>query len=396
MTLQEEMQEKIKILHDSKIKVCIAVTGGGAGLQNLISQVPGASATLLECFFPYSKEAMVEFLGFEPEKFASEETALFIAAKAWRKATAILAKQGKDTRDAVGIGVTAAIATNRLLRNEHRVFVAARTAKEFFVVKIVFPKKEDGSSELGRILEGELCDIFALNMIFHCAGIEQLSIPNFSLQGDIALGSLERGKILQIRKVEENIQINPGSHFFIKKNGQQEDLKTLDPSKHVLFEGSFNPLHFGHEFIEKEVKMRTGKEVVYVITNSHPVKGPVPQEDLLARVGQFHFLAPVLVTDNLKLFLDKVNAFPGFTFTIGIDTLERIIDPQYYEISVEDILEIFLKKDAHFLVVVRKGEQGLITLDSTLRNIPERFKGMFAQLSTVADVSSTSLREKMK
>ena len=368
------IEEKIAALHAEKTKVCLVCTGAGAGCQNLLSQVPGASGTILESSFPYSKEALTDFLGFEPEKFASEETALRMAAKAWRRATEIVARQGGDVRDAVGIGATAVIATNRALRGEHRIFIAARTERQFYVAHVGFAKNKDNLSVLGRIREGKLCDLLTLNMILYCAGVDQLLIPKKALYGEDICG---RGPKVILRP---QIVV------------QDPQTLSLDQSKHVLFEGSFNPLHFGHERIAKEVEALTGKKVVYVITNNHPDKGGIGEDELRKRLDQFEYLAPVLATDGLRLYVDKVKAYPGFSFIIGADTLRRILDPKY-GVSAEGVLNTFKECRAHFFVANRPVEEGTVTLDALLRDvIPLQFHGMFTQIATMAKISSTTIR----
>ena len=55
------------------------------GLSWLLS-VPGASGTVLEAVVPYSRAAMVDFLGAEPPKYVAAETAVQMAMQAYRRA----------------------------------------------------------------------------------------------------------------------------------------------------------------------------------------------------------------------------------------------------------------------------------------------------------------------
>jgi nicotinamide mononucleotide (NMN) deamidase PncC len=374
----ETIEDKIAALHAGKLKVCLVCTGAGAGTQNLIAQVPGASNTLLECLFPYSKESLSDFLGAEPEKFASEETAMKMAARAWRRGQELVVRQGGDVRDAVGVAVTAVIATSRPLHGEHRVYIAARTEEEFFISHVVFAKREDGLSALGRKREGELCDILTLNMLLRLAGIEPVIVPE-----DITFSPCQ---------VENQLEIDEAKHCFIEEDGVIADLSSLDLDDHLLFAGSFNPLHFGHEKIAAEVESLTGKRVVYMITNSHPDKGGVGSKELLGRVAQFQYLAPVLVTNNLPLYLDKARTFPGFGFIIGADTLSRLIDPKYYTTTVGEMLGELQDLGVHFYVAGRHEGGEIMNLNTLRDTIPSPFWGLFTQLTTVIEVSSTTIR----
>jgi len=388
--MTEKIEEKIALLHASKTKVCLVAAGAGAGCQNLISKVPGASATLLACFFPYSREALTDFIGFEPERSASEETSLRMAARAWRIGAEIATKQGEDPSCVIGLGVTAVIATNRPLKGDHRVYISVRAREGFLVSQIVFAKKEDGLSFLGRTHEGELCDILSLNMILHSAGIEQVSLPNIALTGDLI--RTDRGIIISPRKIERNVEISSEGHTFIEADGVRTGLKFLDSEKHILFWGSFNPFHFGHERIAKEAEARVGKKVVYGITNNHPVKGKVCREEILARINQFQYLAPVLVANDIQLYVEKVKAFRGFTFIIGADVLEMILDVRYYRIPVREVLREFSKHGTRFFVANRHCGNEFVSFNELRKNIPVRFRGMFEQLSSVIDISSTKIR----
>jgi phosphopantetheine adenylyltransferase len=359
------IEERISALHATEAMVYLVCTGAGAGVQNLIAEVPGASATILECRFPYSGAALAEFLGEMPTRFASQETALRMAAVARRRGVKLAIQGSKNPEHVLGIGVTAAIATNRIMRGEHRVFVAVCGSKGFFITHAVFGKKPDGTSVLGRLREGELCDLLALNAILICAGVEPIDLPEHSLQ---------------IRKCGW------------EKDGGRVAVPDLDPDKIILFPGSFNPLHFGHEAMAQAAGELAGKRIVYLMNLGHPDKGTLGEAEVAERLLQFNWLAPIIVTHGQDLYVEKARAFQGFTFVVGADTLERILDPKY-GVPTDAALREFAACHTRFMVASRRMGERTVSLPEILRKIPCEYRDMFEALPVAIDVSSSEIRK---
>lgn len=116
-SMEPDVLAAVQAIHSSPTKAVFAVTGGGAqarrtllvlahvrqsthrdlpvcwtlswwchqGVSWLLS-VPGASGTVLEAVVPYSRRALADFLGREPVKFVSEDTARDLALHAYRRA----------------------------------------------------------------------------------------------------------------------------------------------------------------------------------------------------------------------------------------------------------------------------------------------------------------------
>jgi hypothetical protein len=115
--------------------------------------VPGASSTVLEVNVPYSRNSLLELLGQvsgfryghwtaaapitvsptpdtpcaprmqEPSQYCSRETALDLAKAAFQRAAA-LSSFGAPI---IGLGATAALASEPPKRGDHRVYIAAHT-----------------------------------------------------------------------------------------------------------------------------------------------------------------------------------------------------------------------------------------------------------------------------
>ena len=78
--------ELVKLIHDTPVRLVLAVTGGGSGAIGGLLGVPGASRTVLEAVVPYCAAAMVDWLGGRPDQFCAEPTARAMAMAAYRRA----------------------------------------------------------------------------------------------------------------------------------------------------------------------------------------------------------------------------------------------------------------------------------------------------------------------
>src|SRR6478735_4176453 len=101
---------------EKNTRIFIAVTGAGAGAQNRIWSVPGCSKYFAGAMFPYGCDQTDELLGFKPDKYVSENTALDLAMASYLRAW------DKDGCDAIGIGLSASVASTAQHRGEHEIF----------------------------------------------------------------------------------------------------------------------------------------------------------------------------------------------------------------------------------------------------------------------------------
>lgn len=83
------LAEKIKELHASKYKFVIVSSGGGSNAIASLLKVPGASNTVLEAYIPYAKESLDFYLMKKPDFYASKDTSLRMAARAYSAAKKI-------------------------------------------------------------------------------------------------------------------------------------------------------------------------------------------------------------------------------------------------------------------------------------------------------------------
>jgi nicotinamide mononucleotide (NMN) deamidase PncC len=360
----------------------------------MLARVPGASDTILECVVPYSNQALSNFLGFIPDKCASLQTAIDMARESWKRGVRLATQRNVNQANVLGVGITGVVGTNRILKGKHRVYVAAYQQEKCFVVEVEFQKTDSGTSRFGRKVELLQSDYIALNLILFSAGIDQILMSatgmisdDFEFRGDKV--------ILKPRSVSDlKNETVASSHALYLPDGKKAEHTLLTHDKHVLFSGSFNPLHDGHKQIADEVQMVSGKEVVFILCADHPYKGVVPDEDIQRRVQQFAWHAPALVLRRCSLYIEMAEAFPGFSFVLGADTLKRLLDQKYYtEFTVLSMLKRFQELKTRFYVARRDEGAGVFPLSETLKSVPEEFHALFTELSVVNSLSSTQLRK---
>ena len=188
--------EVIHAVHASPTMAVLAVTGGGVLLVSDLLLVPGASRTVLEAVVPYSSTSLAEWLvprgadaapeGAAPAGDAalSEVGAMSVGggavsvgtaarlARAARHRAAALAEDpegGGDPAPLVGLGITAALASDRPKKGDHRAHLAlcGPHAAEPLVVWTVTlakgarsrPAEDRVVADLGLLLLAEGCGL---------------------------------------------------------------------------------------------------------------------------------------------------------------------------------------------------------------------------------------------
>ncbi|MBD3647818.1 MAG: hypothetical protein HUJ31_10285, partial [Pseudomonadales bacterium] len=168
----------------------------------------------------------------------------------------------------------------------------------------------------------------------------------------------------------------------------------------ALFPGSFSPFHQGHEEMIRISSDTLNTDVALEISVFNVDKAPLDYIDMAMRLDSVGGRFPLVFT-HAPTFVEKARLFPGVTFVVGSDTMERIVSPRYYnnnERSRDDAVAEILDLDCRFLVFGRTTESGFVGLDDL--NLPKALREASAAVPESRfriDISSTELRaEKAK
>ena len=369
--------ELIQNIHDSDARAVIAVAGAGTAAISWLLGVAGASRTVLEITVPYASSALTGYVGFEPDQFVSEETALEMARAAYNRALQLR----ESDEPVVGIACTATIATDRPKRGEHRCHIAAWNGSGQRTYSLTFIK---GLRD--RAGEDEIASKLVLRALADSAGVEfnahlrldySEKVQYSTVQFSDPIGALMASHIGQAVVHADGMQVPD------------------EPFEGCILSGSFNPLHKGHQSLACAASKMTAAPVAYELSVVNVDKPPLEELEVRRRVAQFAGEGSIVLT-HAPVFYEKSELLPGCTFVIGIDTAVRLFDPRYYEGSRSRMLLALQRlemNNSRFLVAGRIDGGAFRTLSDV--NIPSGFESMFAPIPESAfrsDISSTELR----
>ena len=159
------------------------------------------------------------------------------------------------------------------------------------------------------------------------------------------------------------------------------------------------PLHAGHTELAEVASGILGAPVAYELSVTNVDKPPLAVGEIHRRLEQFRGTGTVVLT-RAETFIKKSELFPGCGFTIGWDTVTRLIQPRYYGDSETAMLRALAEiwgRGSRFAVGGRTDDGGAFRSLSDV-NIPDGFRPMFTEISEAdfrRDVSSTTLRQGM-
>jgi hypothetical protein len=375
--MDEAIRATIEAIHAGAHGVVVVCAGGGATAVEWLLAVPGASATVLEALVPYSRAAMTALLGEEPAHATDPEAAEAMAGRAYERAR----RWAEDAeRPVLGVACTAALSTNYAKRGEHRAVVALRDAESVTLHAVTLVK---GARD--RQGEEQTVSRLLLRALAEACGVAAAFETELSPAEPVTVTRLDRASPVA-RLLKGDLQ-----WLVVLPDGQMLPNGRLDAA---LFPGAFNPLHAGHRRLAAVTAEMLRRPVAFELSVENVDKPPLAEAEIRRRLRQFEGVAPVVLT-RAPTFRRKAELFPGATFVIGYDTLERLFAPRYYggENEMQAALDAIRTSGAQFIVAGRRiGEifHGLedFTLPAEMRalfmGVPrERFE---------SDLSSTALR----
>lgn len=354
------------------VSIHVITTGAGAGLQQLLWEVPGSSAYLSGASFPYSEEEQAELLGFMPEHFCSEEAAIDLASAAYMKAYKFNGPRP------VGVGITASVASEKEHRGDHRVHACVMTNDFIRSVSVTLDK---GVGSEQRLNDGKGVD----GLGFHLT-LETI----FDITASPLIKNVQDTSAL----AKERFFLRP----FFTANGKR--LAIMPTNKHVaLMPGAYNPPHEGHLGTAQNVMDEYGRTVVYEVTAEPPHKEALSAQLLLQRAKLLQGYDR-LFTRKEPMYLDKARAYPGIPMVLGADAMVRMLDPKW-GIDLMSMFKEFRKLDTKLLVAGRTVGDKFVTVDDISKDLRLANPHVWGYAQSVMlpiggrfDISSTELRAK--
>lgn len=163
------------------------------------------------------------------------------------------------------------------------------------------------------------------------------------------------------------------------------------PEKLLLYPGSFNPLHAGHEGLLRAAEKISGRGGWLELSVANVDKPPLNLVEVERRLLQLHGRFCAVLT-CAPTFLEKARLFPGAWFALGYDTAVRLLSSDYHA-DISGMLAEFQALETRFVVAGRLYAGRFQSLEHLI--IPKGYEALFIPVPEAlfrADISSTELR----
>lgn len=375
--MDADLLSSIRAIHRSSTMAVVIASGGGAGSLAWLLGTEGASRTLLDVQVPYSAAAMGDLLGGIPDSAVSAAVGEDIARAAYARALELR----PGDAPVVGIGATAAIASDRPKRGSHRCFVASWTDEAATVYGLTFVKglrdRRAEDEAVSRLIVRALAQACGLDAALPVELREEERIDIDTRPHGDPVDELLRGRVA-------SVTVRPDGAMLAD-----------EPFAGGVLAGSFDPFHEGHRALARAAAGILESEVVFELSAYNVDKPPLARAEVDRRVAQFAGLGTVVLT-RAPTFRDKARLFPNCTFVVGWDTAVRLVEPRYYGGDVADMaraLAAMRRLGCRFLVAGRVHD-GVFRSPAEVR-MPEGLEDLLSPIPEAAfryDLSSTELR----
>ena len=324
-------------------QIVAAVTGGGTEFFGELLRHGGASAIFLEGRVPYHPASFVQFAG-ETEKLCSQRAARNLAKSSYLRARELT----NGHPGSMGIGVTAALRKRENEREgrKNHFHVCFFTLTKQYVWSIEITEQGTREDQEAKVANFVLERIY--NFLYGTLRCNSLTVDELNNQGiKAATVSEDFGKSF----VHEN-----GWHY-VPLTTEVAPNENYQP---VVYSGSFNPIHEGHEGIIEWAHANLGRPVYLEMSIGNVDKPSIDYIDATEREKSIRASkAPIagLLYTHRPRFLDKLYMMNNPTFLMGTDTFQRFCDVRYYK-NEQDRIDTFTEFNMYggeFYVFPRPG-----------------------------------------
>lgn len=355
--------------------------------------VTGSSATVRHSSgIKQSRKSMADFLSeMDADGKVNCETALDMSMLCFKEADA-------DMPDglAIGLAVTASCESkDDRIQNGPSVAYLALTmngCSQQRFVEITFERDNRWNKGWTRWSQNQFIVLTALNMLLEAAGLEQEWIdmeklpdgvysPQMKFHRDENRFAIRASRIQAGRRAPHILQQMTGDHprFFSAIGGSTSILP--DPASIVGLPSSIHPITPAHIKMLAIAAKRTGLKPVVMLEMEHPDKGTLSAIDVQHRLYSAFGKGNVILTKGYPLYVDKAKLCKALV--IGEDVYQKIVNPDWYDKPVDEVVGGFRAKGVRFLVFFR---------DGTEPEIPDEWADVFEPVAFESPVSSTAVR----
>lgn len=385
----------VERLRGTSHMINLITTGAAGDLIPTLWGPPGASDNMLTGTFSYAKESTDDLVGGKADGYANTRTARLLATEAYFRGAELAARRGRLETDVVGVAMSAAVTTGRVLKGDDRVHIALRTSRRLWHADVVLDKPHDHAAEATarRLEEGSIADLLTLNATLAVLGLPQVDLPQEGMESEQFLPGGNLGWLMPQEIELPRHYVRDPFDKVLWPDGTVTGLDALSAEKHVLFPASINPLTYAHDHMARAIRKPTGRTAVFQLSLAHPNKVVTPEE-LVARAAQLMFRHPVVLLREHGLYVEKAELFPGMPMMIGADAVMEMMEERHYGgyLGLVAALKRMAQLGTEFHVNGRLCPQDGIYRECDDLKIPMRYGGMFHPFTERLDVSSSARR----